>query len=93
MLGVFPPSEQEVLEKLMKHDEMQIYSTWNSEVTYLSKKDIKDLTAKQPVIYGNVDTDVYRVVFDSKSGGLLVLFDYDDDVIIKQFEILNAQLA
>ena len=93
VLGVVPPSEQQVLDKLMQHSEMQIYAGWDYEANHLSQDDIKNLLKSQPVIYGGISGDVYKFTFKSKGSGLLVLYDYDKDVIEKKFDILDVQFA
>lgn len=93
LVGAGAQNEQDVLDKLLKHAEMQDYSGWQAEVVYLSSQDVKELARKQPVVYGDVSGDVYRVTLTSGSRSVLVLYDYDNDVIVKQFEVLNVQLA
>ncbi len=92
-IDVVFPSEQQVLDKLMRHTGMQNYLGWEIEIVYFSEQDVKELVRKQPTIYSDVNTDVYRVTFRSNNTGLLVLYDYDNDKIVKKFEILNPQLA
>ncbi len=92
-IGIIAPSEDDVIARLMQHPEMQDYSGWTIQVTHLTEEDVRSLAEEQPEIYGGISKDVYKVTLELGSKGVLVLYDYDSDSIVKRLEILNPQLA
>jgi len=86
------PSAEEILEKVKGFPEVQPYKDLPVNVTFLSKERVEELSQKYPVIYGNISKDVYEIRFLSESKGLLVIYDAEENKIIRSFEIIGVKI-
>jgi len=86
------PKKSQILEKLKKFPEIQDYKNYPVNITFLLKDDLTELVKDYPVIYGNITKDVYEIKFLSDSRGLLVLYDSEENIIIRLFEIMGIKI-
>lgn len=84
--------ESQILEKVKKFPEVQNYKNYPANVTFLTKGEVKELAKNYPVIYGNITRDVYEIRFFSDSRSLLVLYDIEENIIIRAFEIMGIRI-
>ena len=71
--------EQEIIAKLNLNEDAQITKLTNLE----------DLKEKYPVIYGEAREGDYEIKTPSK----LIIYDFSNDRIIKEFDITNIQVG
>jgi len=88
------PDEEDVLKKIKEFDVAKDFINSNDNVKesieFLSKKDIDMLSVKYPVIYSNISSNVFKIYFMSKKENLLILYDYENDKILKDFLVMNV---
>jgi len=84
---VFTYGTIEVLTKLKTHPEIQKYENYSIEIAVLTKGDLADLSAKQPVVYAGLIPGFYQITFFSSTNKLLVIYDYQNDKIVRMFQI------
>jgi hypothetical protein len=84
---VFTYGTIEVLTKLKTHPEIQKYENYSIEIAVLTKGDLADLSAKQPVVYAGLIPGFYQITFFSSTDKLLVIYDYQNDKIVRMFQI------
>ena len=85
--------ESEILEKVKNSPEVQDYKNYPANVTFLTKDKLTQLAKDYPIIYGNITIDVYEIRFLSDSKGLLVLYDANQNKIIRVFEIIGVKIG
>ena len=85
-------SESEILKKLMQFQELKTYENHTTEIILLTGENLTELSKNQPVIYKDIKPGTYRAVFKSNDGGLLVIYDPDENKILKEFELKNIKL-
>ncbi len=70
-------TDEQVIDKLKQHvsfEEMPV-------VTLITEDALQELVAKQPAIYEDVKPKVYKVELSDK----LIIYDYENDEIVKEF--------
>lgn len=88
-----PISDNQILNNLKNFPELKPYATYDTKLTHLTGDDLKTLAEKQPVIYADLEgKSLYRIEYTSTTDGYLVIYDTENDRILKQFRILNMQL-
>ena len=85
-------SESEILKKLKQFPELKPYENHTIGITLLTEENLTELSKQQPVIYKDIKPGTYRIVFKSNGGGLLVIYDPDENKILKEFELKNIKL-
>lgn len=85
--------ELEILEKVKRFPEVQDYKSYPANVTFLTKDDLAKLAENYPVIYGNITNDAYEIKFLSGDKDLLVLYDENQNKIIRAFEIIGVKIG
>ncbi len=83
----------DILQKLKTFDELKNYENYSIEITKLTEENITKLAESQPAIYKGVGGDnIYRIIYKKDNGGLLVIYDYRENKILRMFEIKNLKL-
>ncbi len=86
-------TDNQILNNLKNFPELKPYADYDARVTHLSANDLEPLKEKQPVIYADLEgKSLYRIEYTSTTDGYLVIYDTENDRILKQFRILNMQL-
>ena len=85
-------NEAEILERLKQFPEIEPYTNYPASVTLLTEQDIRELAKKQPVIYEGLPGNVYRVEFTHGKKGLLVIYDWKENLILRKFELMYVEL-
>lgn len=89
---VVETNEAEILDRLKQFPELEHYIDYPARVTFLTEKDIAELAKKQPVIYEGLPGNVYRIEFALDNRGLLVIYDLKENLILREFELLDIEL-
>lgn len=91
--GAGAAGEAKILDSLRQFPEIKPYANYSANVTFLAQKDISELAEKQPVIYENLTgSALYRVEYSSAGGGLLVIYDAENNTILREFAITNVEI-
>lgn len=85
-------SDEQIINNLKQFPEIKPYENYQRNITLLTENDLKELKQRQPAIYSNIQSGTYRVIFTSNENGLLVLYDANQNKILKMFEIRNMVL-
>lgn len=85
---------QTVFEKIkMEFPELEPYTKYQAKVILLEQSKLEELSAKQPVIYKDLDAPLYKIEFSKDDGGsLLILYNPYNDKIVRKFEILGMSV-
>jgi len=91
--GAGAAGEAKILDSLRQFPEIKPYTNYSANVTFLTQKDISELAEKQPIIYKNLTgSALYRVEYSSAGGGLLVIYDAENNRILREFAITNVEI-
>lgn len=82
-----PTLEQQVLAKLAQYPEVKPFAGFESTIEYLTTDKLNRLKNEQPVIYGDVPSNIYQVEYKGLESGLLVLYDFENDEILKTYAV------
>lgn len=86
-------TDTQILENLQEFPELKPYAAYDTKITHLTDNDLKTLAEKQPVIYANLTgKNLCKIEYTSTRNSYLVIYDTENDRILKQFRILNMQL-
>jgi hypothetical protein len=85
-------TKEEILNKLKEFPEVRPYINLPANITLLTKSNLTELSKQYPAIYGNISKDVYEVKFSFDTSGLLVIYDAEQNKIIRIFEIIGVKL-
>lgn len=91
--GAGAAADAKILENLRQFPEIKPYANYSANVTFLTRNEIAGLAETQPVIYKNLTGGaLYRVEYSSAGGGLLVIYDEDKNIILREFAIANLEV-
>jgi len=79
---------QPVIDKLLLHEEMKNYNGRQATITILTESQLDSLKAKYPVIYSDANAGQYLFLYSD----LLVIYDFEEDKIIKYFVVQDITI-
>jgi len=77
----------EMLARLIQHSEIQPYSNYSVEIGILTAEELPELAKTQPVVYADLKPGLYQITFVSEKDSLLVIYDNENNAIIRMFHI------
>ena len=82
-----------ILSNLRNLEETRDYLTLVS-LEMLSADEIKALEAEQPVIYSSLpEKALYRIVLSNENNSLLVIYDFEENKVLRIFALEQMQLS
>lgn len=85
--------ENTVLQRLANHDEVKPYMERGRIMDRLESRELAQLRDEQPVIYSGVPEGAWRIIFAGEDDDFLVLYDAQNDNVLKAFSIAKVQFG
>ncbi len=88
-------NNETIIDSIEKRPSMDPYSDYDKSIEIITGQEISDKAKSEPVIYGDLDKSkapLYKVTYGSGEDGLLIIYDKEDDSILKIFRTSNIIL-
>ncbi len=82
-----------IIQHIKKFPEIQKFSFNDYDVYWLSEEEVNELSAKEPLIYGNLPGEVYKIELKGYDSNLLVFYHLESDRIVEKFSVLSSKFA
>lgn len=80
-------SSDNLLSKLEQHPEIKPYTNYSIQINVLTNQTLSNLRMVQPNIYNDIKPGTYQVTFSYKTDTLIVIYDNQNDKIVRIFHI------
>ena len=84
------PSDEEVfssLSLLLGSNDTELVS-----IQYLSSAEVSSLAGSQPVLYSDLTGPLYKITIKQEGKLLVILYDFNSNVVLKQFMVHEVHL-
>lgn len=82
-----------IIQKLNENPDIQPYSTYNKNTKHLTQEEIYEYSKTEPAIYDGLKGDnIYIIEYFSENNGLFILYDTDENKILKMFKTTKMLL-